>query len=60
MRQVGKMLRRVIQFNLNVLPKKCVFMNTKMECFGFVAGKDGLKVEPKKFTVLRSGRVQKI
>jgi RNase H-like domain found in reverse transcriptase len=35
-------------------PKKCVFISTEMEFLGFIVGKDGLRVDPKKMEVINN------
>jgi hypothetical protein len=54
MRHVEKVLMRLRKHELYVSPKKCVFMGTEMEFLGFIVGKDGLRVDPKKIDVIES------
>jgi hypothetical protein len=54
MRHVEMVLQRLREHKLYVSPKKCVFMSTEMEFLGFIVGKDGLRVDPKKIEVIEN------
>jgi Reverse transcriptase (RNA-dependent DNA polymerase) len=54
MRHVEKVLMRLKKHELYVSPKKCLFMSTEMEFLGFIVGKNGLLVDPKKIEVIES------
>jgi hypothetical protein len=54
MRHVEMVLQRLREHKLYVSPKKCVFMSTEIEFLGFIVGKDGLRVDPKKIEVIEN------
>jgi Reverse transcriptase (RNA-dependent DNA polymerase) len=53
-RYVEKVLTRLRKHKLYFSQKKCVFMGTEMEFLGFIVGKNGLRVHPKKMVVIEN------
>jgi Reverse transcriptase (RNA-dependent DNA polymerase) len=54
LKHVEKVLKRLKEHRLYVSPKKCVFMSTEMEFLGFIVGKYGLRVNPRKIEVIKN------
>ena len=50
---LDKFLERVIQYNLRLNPKKCIFGVTSGKLLGHVVSKNGIEIDPEKIKAIR-------
>ena len=59
LKHLETVLSRLEEHELYVSPKKCEFLQSEIDFLGFLVGKDGLRVNPKKIEVLKTWPVPK-